>query len=337
MITKFIFTVGLPGCGKSTYIDNNFKNSYPLKAAMNVSYIDAHPEDFQDLIDSDNFILVSADEIKKSMSGYTDENPENVHEDSVQAARDIVLALSSSNNKFKVVMDGGGLNRHYTQSIIEKIKTDNPDSFIKCVFFDTPVDVCISRISTRARKVPMSAIYEKNLMISECLARYSKLADEYERVDYYTNQYIFLDMDGTIVSYRKGKLDEDGNTDFVNSQLFLNANPVKHLIDYVKANFDMSKVYIITAIANNIVLDEKLQWLDRHFPEFDKSHFMWVGNKQYKHVFLKHWALGQKIDTKDMTIIDDMHETLHKCTAIGMNAIHPSNVLALTDKYSTLG
>lgn len=234
-------------------------------------------------------------------------------------------------------MDGGGINNNYTKSIIKTIRESNQDTKITCIFFDTPIDVCISRISGRDRKVPIDSIFDKNLKLSKCLEYYQQNVDEYIRVNYFTNKHIFLDMDGTIVSYRKGKLDIDGNTDMVNSHLFINANPVRHVINFVKDNFDLNNVHIITAVANDIVLEEKVEWLKKHFPEFHMENFHWCGNKQYKHVYLKHLALKEKMKLNDITIIDDLHETLHKCNAIGVNAIHPSNIEALIDKYSTLG
>ena len=48
---------------------------------------------------------------------------------------------------------------------------------------------------------------------------------------------IYFDMDGTIVSYRKAKLDQEGNSDFVNSQLFFRANNEKTLVFVNQTNF----------------------------------------------------------------------------------------------------
>lgn len=336
MITEFIFTVGLPGCGKSTYLKEHYKNAFDFKSCYEshlgiAEYCTTH-------IMPDEYVVIAADDIKEFLEGYSSDHPESVHEDSVQLARNYVFQLISSNTFVgKIIMDGGGLNNHYTLSIIERVREACPDAKITCLFFDTPIDVCISRVNQRERKIPEYAFYDKNLKISECIERYQKLSDEYIRVDYFTNKYLFLDMDGTIVSYRKGKLDQDGNVDMVNSHMFLNATPVKHIIEFVKEHYDLKNVYIITAVANNIVLDEKLQWMEKHFPELPKENFLWVGNKLYKHVFLDHFSTLKKMQKKDMTIIDDMHETLWKCTSIGMNAIHPSNIYAITDKYSTLG
>lgn len=336
MITEFIFTVGLPGCGKSTYLKEHYINDFSFAECYKThtpldEYCASH-------INPENYVVIAADDIKEFLDGYSTEFPESVHEDSVQLARNYVFQLiSSSVFTGKVIMDGGGLNNHYTLSIIERVREACPDAKITCLFFDTPINVCMERVNSRDRKIPEHAFYDKNLMISDCITKYQQLVDDYVRVDYYTNTYIFLDMDGTIVSYRKGKLDQYGNTDFVNSHLFLNATPVRHVIDFVTKHYDMKNVYILSAVANDIVLEEKKIWLANNFPEFNMDNFHWVGNKQYKHVFLDHFAKLKKMNKKDMTIVDDMHETLRKCTDIGINAIHPSNIYALFDKYSTLG
>lgn len=336
MLTEFIFTVGLPGCGKSTYLKEHYKNAFDFKKCyeshLGISeYCATH-------IMPDDYVIIAADDIKEFLDGYTDEHPEGVHEDSVQLARNYVFQLISSDIfTGKVIMDGGGLNNNYTQSIVERVREANPATKITCIFFDTPIDVCIDRVNSRDRKIPEYVFFEKNLKIQNCITRYQEEVDEYIRVDYYTNKHIFLDMDGTIVSYRKGKLDQEGNVDMVNSQMFLTGTPVKHIIDFVKEHFDMRNVYIISAVANDIVLSEKLRWMEKYFPELPKENFHWCGNKEWKHVFLKHFAISQKWNMNDVTIIDDMHSILHKCTEYGMNAVHPSNINAIIDKYQTLG
>ena len=342
MIENFVFTLGLPGCGKSSYLDEHYNTAFnPIKqsSGYNISTICSDVTTFlnnSSYIEGE-YIYVAADDIKEDLEGFSNDHPEVVHEESVQLARQLVLNLSLSPIAVNVIMDGGGINNYYTESILRNLRQNCPNVKITCLFFDTPIDVCIERVSKRERKVPISAIYDKNLKIVECINRYIPLIDDFIRVDYYTNKYIFLDMDGTIVSYQKAKLDQEGNSDFVNSQIFLTAKPVKYIIDYIKTHFDMNNVYILSAIPNSEALKEKLIWLQTNFPEFQPENMLWVGNKMYKHVFLKHFAIKKKWKPKDITMIDDFHDTLVKCTKYGMNAIHPSNIEALHDKYSTLG
>lgn len=347
MIKNFVFTLGLPGCGKSTYLNKNYNNVFNFEnyyasfcdkdEAFTENGIVAWCKEVINNNDTD-YIQISADDIKYFLDGYTDEHPEVVHEQSVRIAKQFVSYLGVADGfDFNVIMDGGAINRHYTQDIIEYIRAFNPTCKITCLFFDTPINVCIDRVSNRDRKIPIEAFYDKNLRIVECINRYLPLVDEFKRIDYYTNKHIFLDMDGTIACYSKGKLDSDGNTDFVNSKIFINARPVRNVIDFVRKNFDNNEVYIITACANSVAWEEKLKWLEKYFPEIPRENIYFVGNKDYKHVFLKHLAIGKKWKLNEITIIDDMHETLKKCTNIGINAVHPSNINALIDQTTTLG
>lgn len=43
-------------------------------------------------------------------------------------------------------------------------------------------------------------------------------------------------------------------------------------------------------------------------------------------MFIKHLALRNKWKMNEICVVDDFHNTLSKCTAIGVNAIHPSNI-----------
>lgn len=305
MITEFIFCCALPGAGKSTYIANHYDKSY---------------------------IVVSADEIKKVLPGYDPENPQTVHETSVYIAKCTVVDLCNDKVEHKVILDGGGINNHYNVSIIEKVRETNPKAKITCLFFDTPVEVCIERISHRERKVPINEIYKKNQQIIKCVNRYRGMVDEFIRIDYFTNKYLILDIDGTIAAYSKAKADEDGNVDFVNCEQFRYSQPVPHVIEFVKKNFDMQDVFVITACPNSIAWEEKLSWLKEHFPELHSENIMFVGNKDWKHVFIKHLAIKKKWKMNEICIVDDLHETLAKCTAIGINAIHPSNLEAMFNK-----
>lgn len=94
----------------------------------------------------------------------------------------------------------------------------------------------------------------------------------------------------------------------------------------------MQNVFIITAYPNSIAWEEKLAWLGEHFPELLPENIMFVGNKDWKHVFIKHLAIKKKWKMNEICIVDDLHDTLTKCSSIGINAIHPSNIEAMFNK-----
>ncbi len=342
MISKFSYFLGLPASGKSTYLQENYPNilhliewlTSILDKPFDECNLDKIIQTIEDNLCINETIVISADEIKPLLKGYTDEHPEVVHEESVQITRKIIFAIADSSKiNCNVILDGGGINNHYNLSIIDYLRNKNVDK-ITCIFFDTPVEVCINRLQGRTRKVPIEDIYKKNLRIEACKNKYIPLVDEFIRVDYFTNKYLLLDMDGTLACYGKVKLDINGNSDFVSSELFKNLKPVKHIIDFVKKHYDMKNVYIVTACANSIAWNEKNEWLDKYFPEIPVENRMFVGNKNYKHVFIEQFAHKMKWNVKDVCLIDDFHDTLKKCNEIGINAVHPSNIESLFDKYS---
>lgn len=331
MIKEFIFCVGLPGCGKSTFLESNYE-------FVKAPFIEDGNEfgRFVKTIKSyeGKYMLVSADSIKSNLDGYSNEHPENVHELSVKLARQYIYSLIDNDFDGSVILDGGGINNHYNQAIIEYFREHSPETKITCLFFDTPIDVCLKRVSERERKVPVESIYDKSLKLVSCLERYKPIVDGFVRIDYYTSEHIMLDMDGTIAAYGKSKYDIDGNKDFCCSQLFLHLKPVKHVIDFVKSNFDLNEVYICSAVANSVVWDEKNQWLDKYFPEIPKQNRLFVGNKDYKHVFVKNYCAMRNWPLNTVTLIDDYHPTIQKCEKLGINCVHPSNIESIVDKYS---
>ena len=366
MIREFQFTLALPGAGKTTYLEKNFQNILNLYDDIGTggeeeqnfyNWCDGYYNQFYQAdkiykyiksiksttsISSlfnkvkKDAIIVSADDIKVYLEGYDSIHPENVHEKSVDIARMMVQSMAESEKDFGlVVMDGGGINNHYTSGIISHVKRYSPGCRIKCIYFDTPVDVCIERISQRERKVPIKAIYEKNQKLMKCIYKYKDMVDEFERINYYTNKYLLLDMDGTICGYTKARLDEEGNADFVNGELFLHLQPVQHVIDFVKEHYDMKNVFIVTAVANSIAWNEKNLWLDKYFPEIPTENRFFVGNKDYKYVFVKQFAEYKGWKSNEMVLIDDYHPTIEKCRKNNINCIHPSNIESLFDKYGT--
>lgn len=342
MIKEFIFTVGLPGCGKSSYLERNYPSPHTFIkwCEMEVYACDGITFDYekdgqefiQSCIDKD-LVLISADEVKTKLDGYTDIHPEVVHEESVQIARQFVFELSRRCDG-TIIMDGGGINHHYTEDILSYIRGNCPGVKITELFFDTPIEICLKRIEGRGRKVPRESIFDKNQMLIGCINRYKRYVDNFVRVDYYTNKYVMLDMDGTIAGYSNVRQDEDGNSDFVNGELFKHLRPNLFIINFIKEHYDMKNVYICTACANSIAWQEKCEWLDKYFPEIPVENRYWCGNKDYKYVFVKQFAEHMGWNRNEVVLIDDYHYTIDKCKKVSINCIHPSNIEALADQYA---
>lgn len=320
---ELILTVGLPGSGKSTYINGKYIKCGGAEKNINDDSTLRYKYDY--IHDNhETYSLISADIIKTVIKGYLPCCPERVHEKSVDIAEKAVYDQLKINNN--VFMDGGGINNNYTARIIATARLINPKIHIKAIYFNTPVEVCIKRISSRERKVPIDNIYEKNQKIPRCINKLKEICDEFETVNYFTNKYVFLDMDGTICSYSTVCKDIDGNIDFVNGELFKYLTPVKFIIDNIHNNFNNEQLFILTACPNSIAWVEKQEWINKHLPFIKKENIYFVGNKDYKHVFLKHLMLKLKIMPNDICMIDDNFSILEKMQTIGVNAIHPSNI-----------
>lgn len=292
---QFIFTIGLPGSGKTTFLKEK-------------GYSD----------------IISADDIKLTIKApfLYDMSTEEIHEKSVQEARKMAFKRIERGDDI-IVMDMGGINSSYTYSIIERALINKYE--VKAYFMDTPIDVCIERMSKRGRVVPVSDVYRKNCKLNSSIIGIKGLGVSIETVSYFTNKYLFLDMDGTICSYQKPPRDIDGNVDFVNSKMFENARPVKHIIEWTKGWDDKDK-FILGACPNSISMEEKMLWLEKNMHDIKQGNVYFVGNKDYKHVFLKHLIQKLKLDKKDVLVVDDNYGIIENMLKIGVNCIHPSNI-----------
>ena len=332
MLKEFIFTLGLPGSGKSSYLDKRYPDAWTLSNSKEIEHVLGEELDFIGSAKNQNVVTISADEIKEyELKGRC--APEDIHEKSVSLAKDMIYQLCTSMNGI-LIMDGGGVNKHYTEDIINYVKQNNPDVKITCLFFDTPIEVCLKRMQNRERKVPIDAIYDKNQMLVSCVHRYCNIVDEFIRINYFTNKYLILDMDGTIAGYSKARFDEDNNADFVTGELFKHLRPNNHVIEFAKKHYKPENIYICTAVANSIAWQEKDEWLDKYFPEIPKQNRFWCGKKEYKHVFIKQFARYMGWKRNEMVLIDDYHPTIDGCKKFGINCLHPSNIEALIDPYA---
>lgn len=309
MAQKFIFLIGLPGSGKSTWLEDN----------------------------SEGFEVVSADKIKIEswikanttppyMSLDIDRFNEEFHERSVELAEEDVYKQIEAGKD--VILDGGGINRSYNLRIIDEVKELNPNIEIKGVYFNVPIEVCIKRIESRDRKVPLDDIYKKNQLLPAMLNRYESKGIEIETVNYFTDKYIFFDMDGTLCSLNNVILDINGNVDYVNTEFFSNSRRIETSYQYlVKCWQQKKELFILTACPNSIACSDKLKWIKSNLgPGIKDENIMWVGNKDYKHVFLQQYLMGKKIDPKDVLYIDDTMEILNKMKTIGINTKHVSQL-----------
>jgi predicted kinase/soluble P-type ATPase len=291
-----IILMGLPLAGKTTWIEENKIE--------------------------DSYTLISADKIKEEHPDYKAHNCEHLHEYSVKAAEDKVNELSNKNDN--IVFDSGSINNSYTKRIISTLK--DKEYHVKLVHIKTPYRVCIERSKIRFRKVPEQAIINKAIKEKSQYYKLLELVDETLVVDYFTNKHLFVDMDGVICALSTLPI-INGEIDFVNAEVHRYLQPVtlviNKLFQLIKSNVD---VYILSAIPNSFSLEEKNEWLDKYF-NIPKSRRFFVNQGRHKAEMLENLSTKLKINKQDMTMIDDIHNTLYMVEKRGMNAIHISEFL----------
>lgn len=297
---KATILLGLPLAGKSTWINDVWRPQQK----------------------GGNFQIVSADTHKENHPDYNPEYAHLLHEWSVKEAESDMNKFSNSG--IDLMMDGGGINNSYTVRIIKMLQKKGYT--VDLVHIKTPLEVCLYRNSMRERKVPVEAINEKAAKEIQQFYRLSKICDNVEVIDYFTDKHIFVDMDGVIAALTTlPKI--GGKIDFVNSRVFEHLQPVTPVI---KKLMDLGEkghiIYIMSATPNSFSFEEKNAWLDIHFPvSHDRRYF--VNSGRHKAEMLDNLTSKLKLDKKDVTLIDDTHSTLYDVKDLCMKPMHISEFL----------
>ena len=145
-VSKIILTIGIPGCGKTTWV-RNYKKQHP------------------------SVFIVSTDEIRKEWQNGIEQciNPslnDAIHDE----ARKRVKAIIDDENNY------GGNNGMGPEVIVDSTNTDveewikykklNP-TFLVAEVFETTPDAAFSRQQNRTRKVPLDIITWKWKQLQE--------------------------------------------------------------------------------------------------------------------------------------------------------------------------
>jgi len=131
-----------------------------------------------------------------------------------------------------------------------------------------------------------------------------------------------------MAEYQDLQADENGNIDFVQYHVFLKGKPVKEVIDKLKKLQESGKtIYVVSASPNSIANNEKMEWLYYNAEFINPQNIYFVGNRDFKHVFLQQLIKKLKLNPKDCMVVDDDHQVLEKYKSIGVNAVHPSKLL----------
>ena len=294
---KAIILMGLPLSGKSTWISNQ--------------------------VDISNYIIVSADTIKETHPEYNPNKAYLLHRFSVDEAENLMNVYS--NKGYNLIMDGGGINNSYTLRIINMLRSKG--YLIKLVHVRTPLLVCLDRNELRERKVPKEEIVIKAQKEKKQFHILSEIVDEIEIAEYFTNKNIFVDMDGVLAAQTTLPV-IDGKIDFVNSGVFTYQEPVMPVIEKLNELHNQGyNLYVLSAIPTSISLDEKNRWLDKYFPIVPKEKRFFVNQGKHKAEMLDNLRQMLKLDKRDVTLVDDYHDTLYSVLNLRMNPLHISEFL----------
>lgn len=296
MEKKAIILMGLPLAGKTSWI-----NSQKL----------------------DDYIVVSADVIKEEHPDYDPENAHKLHEYSVEKAEESMNRHSDYGRN--IIMDSGSINNSYSKRIINMLKSK--DYQVKLVHIKTPLLVCLDRNKERARKVPEKEIIFKAQKENSQFFKLSEMVDDVEVFNYFTNEHIFIDMDGVLAAQTTlPKI--NGEIDFVNSEVFVYQKPVLPVIEKFKQLHKMGHtLYILSAIPTSISLEEKNDWLDKNFSIIPKERRFYVNQGKHKSEMLDDLRHKFKLKKNQVTLVDDYHNTLYDVLERKMNPMHISEFL----------
>ena len=135
-------------------------------------------------------------------------------------------------------------------------------------------------------------------------------------------------MDGVIAEYQNLPIDELGNVNFVEYEVFKYSKPVVEVINKIKKLHKLGKrIFIVSASPNSICNEEKREWVNNNLPFINDIDIYFVGNRHFKHVFLYELIKKLKFNTNQCMVIDDDHEVLKNYATLHINSMHPSKFL----------
>jgi len=128
-----IFMMGIPGSGKSHYVEENLKD----------------------------FLLLDCDKIKETLPGYNPLNPAIVHQESKRLLEVEFKRAIQRDRSF--ILDGTGTNTDKLLYRIDKAKEQG--FYIVLIYIKVNLETALRRNKTRERRVSEEIIREKHKLI----------------------------------------------------------------------------------------------------------------------------------------------------------------------------
>lgn len=257
--------------------------------------------------------------IRKKNYPHYDIVTENDELSKVQAA----IARNSSENK-PMIINTEGYENHAIK-LATQLKEE--EYSIELIHIKTPLNICLERASHIMDKDYPNILYHRALMETKLFHSLLKLSDGITIVDYYSNEHIFIDMDGVIASLDILPM-INGNIDFVNSSHFKYLTPVLPVINKLLEMQKTGKytLYILSAAPNSIIIKDKNDWLDKHFPIIQSRRFF-INMGSFKANMIEGLSQKLMIPKRDMLLVEDTLSTIQATKEKNINSMHISEFL----------
>ena len=230
---EVIFTIGIPGCGKS-------------KWAL----------DFQK--ENRDYIIIERDEIRAELFANGDINTYKYSRSKEQkvSLEQRFRIINALNMGCSVILADTNLNEHHRKTMREGIRAAYPDIVFKNKTFDVSLKTCIKRNQKRHATVPESVLIRMEQQMREFLGKV-RCAHALGRP-----HCIIVDIDGTVADMKGVR----GPFDW--SQVG-NDNPIDVTINLVRGYLKDSDVQLIFLSGRDSVCSHDTErWLSRYFTNF---------------------------------------------------------------------
>ena len=146
---------------------------------------------------------------------------------------------------------------------------------------------------------------------------------------------IFMDFDGTLCEYRYNDHvggDEDlwdltGQTreELLFGDAYFKARPLQTVKNFLN-NFDWENIYILGWVLTNNEIDQKIEWLKIHYPQFKRENIYFVAFPLMKHEVMETFCKKYNISHSDVVLIDDSLKNIRAAEKEGFSAYHVTSL-----------
>lgn len=151
--------------------------------------------------------------------------------------------------------------------------------------------------------------------------------------------YFILDMDGVLVEYRYNDKVFMTDRELKSVGAFLNRQPVDYIIKALNEfrKYNKAEFHVLSVAYTPQIEKEKRIWLQKNVPFILKNNVHFVASAKHKANYIDElfpllqedhkviWK--EKLNKKDIILIDDTHETLYEVEKRGYTVWHPTTLM----------